>query len=127
MPNPKCPSCGSYETQDRLQDLQCRACGNVFGYDRKVREIGPDQTVRDRIEESLKPRATVVMGNINDLIQTAGDAAAASGEHPGAPTPEVIGPTEHAERPGLSVHPTSPGADEATTATTATKARKAKK
>ncbi len=104
MPAAECPNCGSVETQARLQDLQCRSCGQLFGFDGEKRDSGPDQTVRDRMEAALQPRATPTMGNLNNLILAGGEAGVNDPEvRRRAQTPDVVGPIEFAKSEGIDL------------------------
>lgn len=65
----KCSNCGSANTLDLLQNVNCLDCGALTDYDGEPVASGIDATGRAVIEKRLEPRGPGVVGNLADLAK----------------------------------------------------------
>lgn len=75
----KCANCGSRDTVDRLDNVQCQNCGTLTGYDGEAKEFGASQEVRDVIDRHNQPGVPTVVGNLADLQRAGADVATGEG------------------------------------------------
>ncbi len=118
----KCPRCRSTETQTLIHNNQCLTCGGLFNFDGSEAEPGFSESTRAAVEASLRPRATVVVGNYADLQRMGAQAATDDKREdfklaPQAAPTEIITPAEQDARQGIATVNATPDkvGDELTT------------
>lgn len=71
----KCPNCGSTEMQEHAWTRQCLTCGRLSDHDGNMVDVGAGASTREAIEARLRPRETVVVGNLADLQRMGAELA----------------------------------------------------
>lgn len=97
----KCPVCNSTLVQQTITGGQCLSGGHLFDNEGKEAQPGAGASTRAAVEATLRPRQTVMVGNLADLqLMGARDAAAAGraeGRTEVVTSPPAVNPITPAE------------------------------